>query len=54
MTDFAITITYELDGINEVKTTRSNSDVTYNMAGQRISKDYKGLVIRNGKKFIKK
>lgn len=54
MTDFAITITYELDGINEVKTTRSNSDVTYNMAGQRISKDYKGLVIRNGKKIIKK
>jgi hypothetical protein len=54
MTDLAITITYELDGINEVKTTRSNSDVTYNMAGQRISKDYKGLVIRNGKKFIKK
>ena len=54
MTDLAITITYELDGINDVKAVRNNSDVTYNMAGQRISKDYKGLVIRNGKKFIKK
>lgn len=27
---------------------------TYNMAGQRVANSYKGLVIKNGKKFIKK
>ena len=28
--------------------------VTYNLAGQRVSKDYKGIVIKNGSKFIVK
>ena len=26
----------------------------YNMAGQRVSKTYKGVVIQNGKKFVNK
>ena len=26
----------------------------YNLAGQRVSKSYKGIVIQNGKKMIKK
>ena len=26
----------------------------YNLAGQRVNKEYKGVVIQNGKKFIKK
>ena len=25
-----------------------------NLAGQRVGKDYKGVVVQNGKKFIKK
>ena len=29
----------------------SNSADAYNLAGQRVSKDYKGIVIKNGKKF---
>ena len=28
----------------------SNDDVLYNMAGQRVSSDYRGIVIKNGKK----
>lgn len=54
MTDIVLTITYELDGINDVKTVRVDPKVSYNMAGQRISDSYKGLVIKNGKKLIKK
>ena len=26
----------------------------YNLAGQRVSKNYKGVVIQNGKKFFNK
>ena len=26
----------------------------YNLAGQRVSKDYKGIVIVNGKKYLNK
>ncbi len=31
-----------------------NSDYIYNLAGQKVSKDYKGIVIVNGKKVIRK
>ena len=30
----------------------SNDDVLYNMAGQRVSSDYRGIVIKNGKKMF--
>lgn len=41
-------------GINaaEVKTAVKNGAI-YNLAGQRVSKSYKGIVIVNGKKYIK-
>jgi hypothetical protein len=29
------------------------SDVIYNIAGQRVNKDFKGLVIMDGKKIVK-
>ena len=32
----------------------SCNGATYNLAGQQVSKSYKGLVIKNGKKFINK
>jgi len=28
--------------------------MTYNLAGQKVDESYKGVVIRNGKKFLKK
>ena len=30
---------------------KSNA-ATYNMAGQRVGKNYKGVVIKNGKKYM--
>lgn len=50
---------YQLDetptGINAatVKTINENAPV-YNLAGQRVSKNAKGILIQNGKKFIRK
>lgn len=42
-------------GINAVKTvTIDDNSPIYNVAGQRVGKDYKGLVIQNGRKFILK
>ena len=40
-------------GINNIHTsTAVKNNVMYNLAGQRVNKDYKGLVIMNGKKMI--
>ena len=52
-----ITVTLKNDptAINAVSigTVNENASI-YNLAGQRVGKDYKGVVIQNGKKFIKK
>ena len=50
-----VTLKNEPAGIKEVNngTVNENAPI-YNLAGQRVSKDYKGVVIQNGKKFIKK
>lgn len=41
----------ETDGIKAVSTSVEN-DVRYNLAGQKVGADYKGIVIVNGKKVI--
>ncbi len=42
-------------GINEVATSTKNANAPmFNMAGQRVSNNFKGLMIQNGKKFINK
>lgn len=42
-------------GINNIHTsTAVKNNVMYNLAGQRVNKDYKGLVIMNGKKMMVK
>ena len=41
-------------GIKNVVNEKAASTVTYNLAGQRVSKEYKGIVINNGKKTIVK
>ena len=42
-------------GINNIQTTTAvKNNVMYNIAGQRVNKDYKGLVITNGKKMMVK
>jgi hypothetical protein len=40
-------------GINTVKANVENSAI-YNLAGQKVGKDFKGLVIKDGKKMIQK
>lgn len=40
-------------GISSIEAAAKNDDKTYNMAGQQVSGSFKGLVIKNGKKFVK-
>jgi len=43
------------DGIESVKTAAVKADAAaYNLAGQKVAADYKGLVIVDGKKMIRK
>ena len=41
-------------GISKIQTETSNDAPVYNLNGQRVGTDYKGIVIQNGKKVIKK
>lgn len=41
-------------GISEITAADDEDAPVYNLAGQRVSKDTKGLLIKNGKKFINK
>jgi hypothetical protein len=41
-------------GIDTVKYNLNKSSKTYNMAGQLVNDSYKGLVIKNGKKYLMK
>ena len=40
-------------GISSVKAEAAHNGKTYNLAGQQVSDSYKGLVIKNGKKYVK-
>ena len=42
------------DAINTVAVKAVNNGIMYNLAGQRVGENYKGVVIMNGKKMIKK
>ena len=39
-------------GIKNVENNMKSNAATYNMAGQRVGKNYKGVVIKNGKKYM--
>ena len=41
-------------GINNVNAAKAENAVRYNLAGQKVSNDYKGVVIENGKKMLNK
>lgn len=42
-------------GISDITADKANADApVYNLAGQRVSKDTKGILIQNGKKFVVK
>jgi hypothetical protein len=41
-------------GIQAVKTVKAGNGFIYNLAGQRVDANYKGVVIKNGQKMIQK
>ena len=43
-----------VDAINSAKVNATADGKTYNIAGQRVGDNYKGIVIKNGKKMLKK
>lgn len=50
-----VTLKGDVTGINDVVTAKADADAPlYNLAGQRVGADYKGVVLQNGKKFVQK
>lgn len=48
-----ISINGKTTGINTINNNeKKGSGIRYNLAGQRVNKDYKGLVIEDGKKYV--
>ena len=45
---------FETDGISTIVANKKSSSAIYNLAGQRVSKSYKGIVVKDGKKYIAK
>ena len=45
-------VTDNIDSTNSGNHTAKDSDAMYNLAGQRVSKTYKGIVVKNGKKYV--
>lgn len=40
-------------GITSLNAASAKASATYNLAGQQVSDSYKGVVIKNGKKYVK-
>ena len=52
---YAFTFTPTTTGISStVQAKKTNNVADYNLAGQRVDKNYKGIVISDGKKVIRK
>ena len=41
-------------GVSIIKTVQNSNAAIYNLAGQKVSNDFKGIVIQNGRKMIQK
>lgn len=41
-------------GISNVEASASAKTATFNLAGQQVSESYKGIVVKNGKKYLNK
>ena len=51
---YRIEITSGASGIQAVKAVKTSNGFIYNLAGQRVDANYKGVVIKNGQKMIQK
>lgn len=52
--DIKVTVDGNITGINNVNVDEESNVPVYNVAGQRVNDNYRGLQIKNGKKVIKK
>ena len=50
---YAVEFVAESTDIHQVEAKSANNN-TYNLAGQSVGKNYKGVVITNGKKYVQK
>lgn len=52
---YSLTVTPgDPSGISVAETKKVQNDAIYNLAGQKVGNDYKGIVIKNGRKFMQK
>ena len=53
--DVTVSVTFKeaTTGINSIAAGKANSAVIYNLAGQRVANSFKGIVVKDGKKFVK-
>ena len=51
---FFIEVIKGATAIQTVKTSRATDGAVYNLAGQKVGNDFKGIVIKNGKKMLQK
>ena len=51
---YSISINQNPTGIKTVKADATENGATYNLAGQKVDENYKGVVIQNGKKVVVK
>ena len=51
---YAINFDGEATGIHTIEAASAANGAMYNLAGQRVDKSYKGIVIVNGKKYLNK
>ncbi|MBQ8714353.1 MAG: hypothetical protein IJ552_03985 [Prevotella sp.] len=52
--ELSISLGDDVTGISKIQTETSNDAPIYNLNGQRVGADYKGIVIKDGKKVIQK
>ena len=45
---------YDPAGIDDITVAKNSDNKKYNLAGQNVAKNYKGIVISNGKKIVRK
>lgn len=51
---YSICFDEEATGIQTIEAASAANGAIYNLAGQRVDKSYKGIVIVNGKKYLNK
>ena len=45
---------YVTSGIKQITTNKPKRDIRYNLAGQMVDENYKGIIIQNGRKRVNK